>query len=108
MTITATRTASVEQIEAAFSGVLAEIEVTRGNSPEDTACNRRTASTLYVEALIAYQAGNIESTAVALHLARFWAVGSVNAPCSGHTGDVELPSRADGWSGMSDDGYPLA
>lgn len=64
---------SAEMIEAAFASVLAEIE----SMPEDAAVSRRTASTCYVEALAAYRLGSVDSAAVALHCARFWATGRV-------------------------------
>lgn len=69
----AEKRATVEQTEAAFAAVLAKIE----GMPADKAAERRTASTLYVEALIAFRAENIDSAAVALHMSLFWATGRV-------------------------------
>lgn len=67
---------TADMVEAAFTSVLADIEGMAGECPI-VATERRTASTLYVEALIAYREGNVDSAAIALHLSRFWATGRV-------------------------------
>ena len=72
--------ATVEEIEAAFTGVLADIEGMTDTYPAgiaEIATRRQTASTCYVEALVAYRAGDVDSAAVALHCARYWATGRV-------------------------------